>query len=1368
MNRLHPLLARLVKRHFGTLESLPAGGGALVDELNEAYQELESDRGMLERALDISSEEQMQSNVQLRALLEAFPDLHFRLDAQGRILEYKAGSAADTFLPGHELVGKPIQSVPFPEVARRFQEAIEQVGRTRSLAVIEYAMEARNEEAQFEARLLPLPKDQIFVIIRNITERKQSEKALRESMTRLQTVVTGAPVILYCFDRHGIFTLSEGSGLAGMGLKAGEVVGRSVLEVYRDQPEIVAALQRALAGESFTVRLSFPDDAVYEASHTALHDDQGEYDGTIGVLIDVTGRERAQARLRESESLLRRSQAVASIGSYYLNVETGGWLSSPALDGIFGIDEAFAKDVGGWISLVHPDERNELLEYLRDHVLAGHNRFDREYRIIRKSDQQERWVHGLGELEFDDRGNTIKMIGTIQDITSRKTAEQALWIKNWAIESSISAIALTDLDGRLTYVNSSFLGMWGYAQAAEVLGRPASDFTMVPQKVTQIITVLKEKGHWAGELSGWRKDGSVFLVELSTALVKDVNGRPVAMIASALDVTERRRNETALLELKEQLTATLNALPDLLFIMDREGRILDCRSPSQERLYRAPEQFLGRRVSEVVPAESAAIVMGAITDAFANGTSSGALYSLRKDDTREWFEMSAARQGSREAEEARVIVLVRDVTQRKATEDRLRQSEERLREVVQVSRIGVFEHDHLTDTIYWSPEQRRNYGWTADEPVSLDKFLRCVHPDDGERIAQAVRRAHDPAGDGRYDVEHRILHRDGAVRWLVTRSQSFFAGEGAARHLIRTVGAVLDFTEQRQAAEALQESEERLRLALSAANQGLYDLNVQTGEAVVSPEYALMLGHAPDTFHETNEAWRARLHPDDQEPVSRAYTEYVAGLRPEYRVEFRQRTGTGEWKWILSLGKVVAQDAEGRPLRMLGTHTDITAQKLAEEKVLKARDELEIRVQERTQELEQAKLAAEAASQAKSRFLAVMSHEIRTPLNGVTGVLHLLQTDSLSAQQHHWIEMATTSAGTLLRVINDILDFSKVEAGKLDLHCGPTDLHTTVNKTATTFTDRAIAKGIAWNLFIDPSVPRYVTTDGDRLAQILGNLLSNAVKFTDAGTIGLHVTSKTVESDRTWVRFEVSDTGMGVGPAEQERLFQPFSQVDNSSTRRHGGTGLGLGICKHLVELMGGTIGIESAAGRGSTFWFELPLQKGTPVPTPDIAERTPVPTAASASAAASPPKPAPRRVLLAEDNEINQELAQEMIQFAGCTCDCVVNGHEAVRAATGGGYDLMFMDCMMPGMDGYAATQSIRAEESRAAAAGQTPRHLPIIAMTANALEGDREECLAAGMDDYLSKPLDPEKVALMIQKWLNRRPDKPGFSSPASPAQL
>ena len=420
---------------------------------------------------------------------------------------------------------------------------------------------------------------------------------------------------------------------------------------------------------------------------------------------------------------------------------------------------------------------------------------------------------------------------------------------------------------------------------------------------------------------------------------------------------------------------------------------------------------------------------------------------------------------------------------------------------------------------------------------------------------------------------------------------------------------------------------------------------------------------------------------------------------------------------------------------------EMLQRELAETELQRAHDAL----REVNRSLESAKRAAEAGSEAKSRFLAMMSHEIRTPLNGVTGMLHLLQEDRLTPRQRRWLDMAQTSAKTLLRIINDVLDFSKVEAGKLDLEMHDFDLSAAVRATAAPMARKASDRGLAWRLDLDPDLPGWVRGDLGRVVQVLGNLLSNAVKFTESGRVGLNVRKVAEAEGTTRVRFEVADSGIGIDPAKQTDLFVPFTQVDSSASRRYGGTGLGLSICRNLVDLMRGEIGAESRPGEGSTFWFEIPLAVVPGREATESVRRREAPTPES------PPPMESVRVLLAEDHEINQELAVEMIRACGAHCDCVANGRLAVEAATHNGhYDLIFMDCMMPKMDGYEATRSIRREEERKARSGIPPRRIPIIAMTANAMKGDREKCLDAGMDDYLSKPIDPEDLPHMIRKWI------------------
>jgi signal transduction histidine kinase/CheY-like chemotaxis protein len=390
---------------------------------------------------------------------------------------------------------------------------------------------------------------------------------------------------------------------------------------------------------------------------------------------------------------------------------------------------------------------------------------------------------------------------------------------------------------------------------------------------------------------------------------------------------------------------------------------------------------------------------------------------------------------------------------------------------------------------------------------------------------------------------------------------------------------------------------------------------------------------------------------------------------------------------------------------------------------------------------EKARVAADARDQAvealnaKSMFVAKVSHELRTPLNGVLGTTELLRSTELDSQQLEYVDIARSAAEGLLLVINDILDYSKMEAGKVELELRDFSLRELVGEACAMLLVVSRSKGIDLSVEIAPALPAFVRGDQTRVRQVLVNLVSNAVKFTDSGCVTVRVRATSLD-DGTRVRVEVSDTGIGIDTDALGRLFEPFTQADNTTSRRYGGTGLGLTISAQHVELMGGTIGADSTPGAGSTFWFEVELGAAD-----GVAPEHPIADALRDAISAQihdGPRPL---VLVAEDNPVNQVLVVRMLERLGYQADLVSDGHEAVSAVERTQYAVVLMDCEMPGMDGYEATREIRRREENAA-------RLPIIAMTAHSMSGDREKCIAAGMDDYISKPMRAAVLAETVAR--------------------
>ncbi len=610
---------------------------------------------------------------------------------------------------------------------------------------------------------------------------------------------------------------------------------------------------------------------------------------------------------------------------------------------------------------------------------------------------------------------------------------------------------------------------------------------------------------------------------------------------------------------------------------------------------------------------------------------------------------------------------------------------------------------------------------------------------------------------GACSIYEALQHRTGAFsedEVIIRADGSTFHAECWAHphrrggQVVGMVITLVDTTTRRAAAEAQQQLELRLATTLDATGDGIWEWSEVEGIARHNAAYCRILGLPESVTEHTFEDFYSWVAPEDLDRVVAAGESMNAGGEVQL-MQHRMIRRDGLIVWVLERAAVVDRNAEGRPTRMVGSMTDIT-ELVQKDQILRAgQAELEKTLEESRRlnalllmEKERAdRLATQArtANQAKSEFLANMSHELRTPLNGLIGMLGLLMKTPLDSRQQHFAETARSSGESLLEIIKDILDLSKVEAGKLQLEETEFCLGALMAEVGQLMAPSADEKGLAFTCTLAPGTPVGLRGDPVRLKQVVLNLVNNAVKFTAQGSVKVDVGILENTGEEVLLQIQVTDTGIGIPADKVGSLFQPFSQVDASTTRKYGGTGLGLAISRQIATLLGGDVGVRSVEGQGSVFYFTARLRLQLAQPEP--------PSVGPESAGSLSPL-SPASILLVEDNEVNQEVTLAQLEEWGLSADVANNGIEALQALTRKAYDLVLMDVQMPKLDGIQATLALRKPES-----GVLNPRVPVVAMTAHAMEEDRQRCLEAGMDGYLAKPIDPQALRAVVARYLPTR---------------
>ncbi|MFZ4623088.1 MAG: PAS domain S-box protein, partial [Rhodoferax sp.] len=1100
--------------------------------------------------------------------------------------------------------------------------------------------------------------------------------------------------------------------------------------------------------------------------------------------------------MRESAWAMHEAQRIGRVGTYVTDIRTGQWQGSAILDQIFGIDDSFAKTIDNWSRLVAPESQDELRDYYQQ-VVAGDGKFNKDYKLIRPADGQARWVSALGEVSFDDNGAPLLLRGTILDITERKLAEMGLrdseFAARLALESASAlskkvALAQAELAQReeiyrsivtqavdgMVMIDANTLAYVEFNDAAcRDLGYSRDEFSRL--SLTDIQGMHDADATRAGvaamltaESSSFEtlhrhKDGSLRHAHVRSRTVWR-DGKPY-LVGIVSDITARKASELELqtyrLELEQmvrdktdhlqQLVDALQASEaryrrlidnshDIIYTLNAAG-VFTFVSPGWFMLMgHPPEQVMGHPFADIIHPDDRAACLAAMQQVLATGEPLQGLEhrTQHQDGSWHWFNTN----GTALQDESGAVTgfegTVSDITVRKQMEDAVRSSRQRYRSLLENLSDVLFTLTPEGNLDYVSPQWSAEFGHDLGDVLN-QPFTRFVHPDDQAACQANIKQVLE-SGTRQNGLKYRALCKDGSYLWCSANGVRL---NDESTGQVSFVGLARNISQGKANQQALTASLSLLNATLESTASGVLAVNSQ-GHIVLWNRRFVELWQIPPELlgadrHAQMLAFAAAQMRQPEQYLTRIQAIYS---NPQASSDDILELADGQIFRRISRPQRVGAEVIGRVM----SFDDIT-------------------------DLKRAEAAAHAANRAKSEFLANMSHEIRTPMNGVVGMVDVLQRTVLTPEQQRMLGTIHQSSLVLLQILNDILDYSKIEAGKLAVEHIAVSLPELVQDVLQLMDSTAQSRSIALEVWVAPELPTWIFSDPTRLRQVLLNLVGNAIKFThgkpDApGRVQLRLEPVPLAGGLPGWQLRVIDNGIGISEAVVARLFQPFTQADASTSREFGGTGLGLSICQRLATLMGGQIGVSSRLGQGSEFTLTLPLQ---PAPAKPAGERRierrkrpRIDPAAGAVPAASHR----HLVLLAEDNETNRDVLQQQLTLLGYAAEVAEDGREALEKWQSGRFALLLTDCHMPQMDGFALTAAIRQAEGAGV-------RLPIIAVTASAMQGEVQRCLDAGMDDYLAKPLRLQELAPMLAKWLpqarplpQNRPVSPEHQPPDSAA--